>query len=165
MANRRTPDSLLTFEVTARQDLAWGGFSAFENDRWPDVLRAPVDNPPPGITLDPHQDQGTNLPIRGQWLRGPATLQQLPTVRLDLPRRPLGEHLDWGLSVDFTRLAPFSGHTGDEGIDGLYKINQPGSPPLVTTQVPGCVPGFWCPYQDDSPRATASGSPASARRG
>jgi hypothetical protein len=40
VVNRRTPDSLLTFEVTARQDLAWGGFSAFENDRWPDVAGA-----------------------------------------------------------------------------------------------------------------------------
>ena len=149
VVSRRAPDSVLSFEVTARQDIAWGGFSAFDNDQTPGALRTSVPSPPPGITLDPHQDESANLPTRGQWLRGPATLQQLPAVRLDLPTRPLGEHLAWGLSVDLTRLAPFNGHTGDEGIDGLYKINGTGSPPLVATQVPGCVPGFWCPYQDD----------------
>jgi len=149
VVNRRTPDSLLSLEVTARQDLAWGGFSVFDNDSWPAQLYGTdaLGNPLP--RLDPHQDNSANLPSRGQWLRGPATLQQLPTVRFDLPTRPLGEHLDWGLSVDFTRLAPFNGHTGDEGIDGLYKLNVPGSPPLVTSQTCMPVPVGWCPYQDD----------------
>src|SRR5215472_2860743 len=151
VVSRRTPDSLLSFEVTARQDIYWGGFSAFDGDRWPDSLRTEVMTPPPGLeSLDPHQDQSGNFNTRGQWLRGPATLQQLPTVRFDLPSRPLGEHFSWSLSTDFTRLAPFSGHTGDEGIDGIYKLNNGSlSPPLVTTQPPGCIPGAWCPYEDD----------------
>jgi LPS-assembly protein len=151
VVSHRTPDSLLSFLVTARQDIYWGGFSAFDGDRWPDSLRTGVMTPPPGLeSLDPHQDQSANLNTRGQWLRGPATLQQLPTVHLDLPSRPLGEHFAWSLSTDFTRLAPFNGHTGDEGIDGIYKLNNGAlSPPLVTTQPPGCTPGAWCPYEDD----------------
>jgi len=148
--SRRTSDSVLSFVATARQDIAWGGFSAFDGDRWPTALSTAVQAPAGVPALDPHQDQSGNLATRGQWLRGPATLQQLPTVHLDLPSRPLGEHLSWSLAADFTRLAPFNGHTGDEGIDGLYKINGgPASPPLVSTQVPGCVAGGWCPYQDD----------------
>ena len=114
--SRRTPDSLLSFEVTARQDIAWGGFSAFDGDRYPDALYAP------GVTaLDPHQDNSSGG-SRGQWLRGPATLQRLPTLHLDLPSHPLGEHFSWALSADLTRLAPFNGHSGDEGVDGLYQI-------------------------------------------
>ena len=41
---RRTPDSFLSFEVTARQDIAWGGFSAFDNDVWPSRLYATQDS-------------------------------------------------------------------------------------------------------------------------
>ena len=150
VVTRRTADSLLSFTVTARQDIAWGGFSAFAPDRWPAALATTVPNPPPGLeVLDPHQDASANLATRGQWLRGPATLQQLPAIHLDLPTRPLGEHLAWGLGADLSRLAPFNGHTGDEGVDGLYKINGPGTPPLLGAQAAGCTPGAWCPYQDD----------------
>ena len=136
LVTRRTADSLLSFLVTARQDTAWGGFSILENNVWPYP-------PDPRQPLDPHQDNSPpsngfdpSYPYggwnRGQWLRGPATLQNLPTIRLDLPSRPLGEHLFWSFSADFTRLAPFQGHSGDEGVDGLYKINTyPDSPPLV----------------------------------
>ncbi|MGZ6135285.1 MAG: LPS assembly protein LptD, partial [Myxococcaceae bacterium] len=147
---RRTPDSLLTFLVTARQDTAWGGFSILENNTWP----FPLDG------LDPHQDNSIpSLPNnaypyggqnRGQWLRGPATLQNLPTIRLDLPSRALTDHLSWSFSADFTRLAPFQGHSGDEGVDGLYKINTyPSSPPLVLTTAPATYSP--CPgcYVDD----------------
>src|SRR5262249_48428232 len=127
--NHRTPDSIASLEVTARQDLAWGGFSAFDNDTWPYATTG----------LDPHQD---NSPVgsatRGQWLRGPATLQKLPAIHLDLPSRPLGEHLSWSLSADFTRLAPFNGHSGDEGVDGIYQLN---SPPLVDPTQPNAVCG------------------------
>jgi len=122
VVSRRTSDSILSFEATARQDIAWGGFSALDGDTWPQQLYAPGIQP-----LDPHQDN-SNGAARGQWLRGPATLQQLPTVHWDLPSRPLGEHLDWTFSADFTRLAPFNGHSGDEGVDGIYQLN---SPPLV----------------------------------
>jgi LPS-assembly protein len=130
--NRRTADSILSFEVTARQDLAWGGFSAFDNDTWPY----------PTSGLDPHQDN-SNGPNRGQWLRGPATLQKLPSVHLDLPSRPLGEHLSWSLNADFTRLAPFNGHSGDEGVDGIYQL---GSAPLVDPTQPNAV----CPANTTS---------------
>ena len=116
--SHRTADSLLALEVTARQDIAWGGFSAFDNDVWPKALYDPAHF---GKALDPHQDNSGG-PLRGEWLRGPATLQKLPTIHLDLPSRPLGEHLSWGLSADFTRLAPFNGHTGDEGVDGIYQL-------------------------------------------
>lgn len=138
--SQRTPDSLLTFLVTARQDTAWGGFSILENNSWPyplTGLSAQQDNSPPSSLTNPPPLTGDPAyPFggwnRGQWLRGPATLQNLPTIRLDLPSRPLTEHLSWSLSADFTRLAPFQGHSGDEGIDGLYKINTyPDSPPLV----------------------------------
>ncbi|HET6982658.1 MAG TPA: LPS assembly protein LptD, partial [Myxococcaceae bacterium] len=132
VVNRRTSDSILTFEVTARQDLAWGGFSAFDNDTWPY----------PTTGLDPHQDN-SNGPNRGQWLRGPATLQKLPSVHLDLPSRPLGEHLSWSLNADFTRLAPFNGHSGDEGVDGIYQLN---SAPLVDPTQPNAV----CPANTTS---------------
>src|SRR5215813_339401 len=133
---RKTPDSILTIQATARQDTAWGGFSIFENDKWPYPLSG----------LDPHQDNGPGAfdpryPLfglnRGEWLRGPATLQQLPTVHLDLPSRPLGDHLSWNLNADFTRLAPFNGHSGDEGIDGLYQMPAP-SPLIVTGNNPVC---------------------------
>src|SRR5215468_2065260 len=130
--SRRTPDSVLSIEATARQDIAWGGFSLFDTDTYPRSLySAPPVNP-----LDPHQDNSSG-PTRGQWLRAPATLQQLPTVHLDLPSRPLGEHVSWRLSADFTRLAPFNGHSGDEGIDGLYQLPAP-SPLLVTGNNPVC---------------------------
>lgn len=149
VVNRRTADSLLSFLVTARQDTAWGGFSLLENNVWPYALTG----------LDPHQDNSPYSPTpnpaypyggqnRGQWLRGPATLQNLPTIHLDLPSRLLGEHLSWSLSADFTRLAPFQGHSGDEGIDGLYKTNTyPDSPPLVLATGP-CVPPAIC-FVDD----------------
>ncbi|HUM12853.1 MAG TPA: LPS assembly protein LptD [Myxococcaceae bacterium] len=117
VVSRRTPDSILSLEVTARQDIAWGGFSVFDNDRWP----YPFD---PRDGLDEHQDH-SNRPSRGQWLRGPATLQRLPTVHLDLPSRPLGEHFSWAVSADVTRLAPFNGHSGDEGVDGIYQLGNP----------------------------------------
>ena len=133
--SRRTPDSILSFTATARQDIAWGGFSAFDNDRWPYATTG----------LDPHQDNSSNPATRGQWLRGPATLQQLPAVHLDLPSRPLGEYFTWRLGADFTRLAPFNGHSGDEGVDGIYQL---GSPPLVdpTSSVPNKV----CPSNSTS---------------
>ena len=126
--SRRTPDSLLSVTATARQDIAWGGFSAFDNDKWPY----------PTTGLDPHQDNSPAGPgsTRGQWLRGPATLQQLPAIHFDLPLRPLGEHLSWSLNADFTRLAPFNGHSGDEGVDGIYQL---GSPPLVDPTLPNAV--------------------------
>ncbi len=140
--SRRTPDSILSFEVTARQDIAWGGFSAFDNDTWPY----------PTTGLDPHQDNSTHQPdsvdpslTRGQWLRGPATLQRLPTVHLDLPTRPLGEHLDWSLSADFTRLAPFNGHSGDEGVDGLYQLGGRGQPPPTLVDPTTGQPNAVCP--------------------
>ena len=136
--SRRTPDSVLSLEVTARQDIAWGGFSAVDGDVWPEALYAP------GLSrLDPHQDNSSNLSSRGQWLRGPATLQQLPAIRLDLPSRPLGEHFSWRLGVEFTRLAPFNGHSGDEGVDGIYQL---GSPPLVDPTAPDAV----CPNNSTS---------------
>jgi LPS-assembly protein len=125
VVNHRTDDSILSMEVTARQDLAWGGFSAFDNDKWPY----------PTTGLDPHQDNG-NTASRGQWLRGPATLQKLPAIHLDLPSRPLGDHLSWTVSADFTRLAPFNGHSGDEGVDGIYQLN---SPSLVDPTQPNAV--------------------------
>jgi LPS-assembly protein len=118
--SHRTADSLLSFTATARQDIAWGSFSAFDNDRWPYATTG----------LDPHQDNSSTA-TRGQWLRGPATLQQLPAIHLDLPSRPLGEFFSWRLGVDFTRLAPFNGHSGDEGIDGLYQM--PAQNPLIVT--------------------------------
>lgn len=121
VVSRRTPDSILSFEVTARQDIAWGGFSLFDGDSWP------------------YAQEGQNKAQdgSGQWLRGPATLQRLPTVHLDLPSRPLGDHLSWGLGADFTRLAPFNGHSGDEGVDGLYQLPTP-NPPIVGGPNPVC---------------------------
>jgi len=137
--SRRTPDSLLAFEVTARQDIAWGGFSAFEGDRWPKDLYAA------GLpSLDPHQDNSASA-NRGQWLRGPGTLQRLPTVHLDLPSRPIGEHLSWSLGADFTRLAPFNGHSGDEGVDGIYQLFSPALVDPGSTQ-----PNVVCPANQTS---------------
>jgi LPS-assembly protein len=131
---RRTDDSFFDVEATAAQDTNWGGFSLFEGNTWPYPLTG----------LDPHRDnspaQGTpdgdpRYPYsglnRGQWLRGPATLQKLPSVHLSLPERLFSEHWSWRLSADATRLAPFNGHSGDEGIDGLYQLNSLNSPPLV----------------------------------
>jgi LPS-assembly protein len=142
VVDRRSSDSLLSIEVTARQDIAWGGFSAFENDAWPRALYDPTHA---GNELDPHQDNSGNTNTRGQWLRGPATLQKLPTVRLDLPSRPLGEHLSWALSADFTRLAPFSGHGGDEGVDGIYQLGGLGQPqPTLVNPMTG-QPNAVCP--------------------
>jgi LPS-assembly protein len=152
--SRRTDDSLFTIEATAQQDTFWGGFSVLDGDRWPYPLTG----------LDPHQDntpldgsnrypysslvQGAN---RGQWLRGPATLQKLPDVRLALPWRPLGEHFSWSFAAGFTRLAPFNGHSGDEGIDGLYQQpNPPAVVPIVATRCgdPGAPPPCQLPqYQ------------------
>ncbi len=132
--SHRTQDTLLSFEVTGRQDINWGGFSAFENDRWP----YPLDG------LTEHQDNSTG-PARGEWLRGPATLQRLPTVHLDLPSRPLGEHFSWSLSADFTRLAPFSGHSGDEGVDGLYQLGSQGQPPPTLVDPINGPPNAVCP--------------------
>src|SRR5262249_28893526 len=51
VVSRRTPDSLLAFEVTARQDIAWGGFSAFDGDKWPGSLSTTVPTPPPGLEV------------------------------------------------------------------------------------------------------------------
>jgi LPS-assembly protein len=125
VVTRRTDDSFLDFEATAQQDTFWGGFSLFEGDRWPYPTSGDPhrDNSPDGNTRYPFGGQNT-----GQWLRGPATLQKLPTVHLSLPERPLGEHWSWSLTADATRLAPFSGHSGDEGVDGLYQL---GTPSLV----------------------------------
>src|SRR5262249_210787 len=133
--NHRTPDSIASLEVTARQDLAWGGFSAFDNDLFPKALYGTDASGKPLSPLDPHQDNSAGA-SRGQWLRGPAPLQKLPTIHLDLPSRPLGEHLSWSLSADLTRLAPFNGHSGDEGVDGIYQLGQP---PLVDPTHPNAV--------------------------
>jgi LPS-assembly protein len=136
VVSRRTPDSILTLEVTARQDIAWGGFSTFDDDLWPY----------PSGNLDPHQDASASpSPTRGQWLRGPATLQRLPTVHLDLPSRPLGELLSWNLSADLTRLAPFNGHSGDEGIDGLYQLGSLGAVPPTLVDPANPIPNAVCP--------------------
>ena len=147
--SRRTDDSLLTIEATAQQDTYWGGFTVFDSDRWPYPLTG----------LDPHQDnspfQAPAYPYggqnRGQWLRGPATLQKLPDVRLSLPWRTLGDHFSWTVAAGFARLAPFSGHSGDEGIDGLYQQpNPPNSVPIVATRCgdPGAPPPCQLPqYQ------------------
>ena len=51
LVTRRTPDSLLSFLVTARQDTAWGGFSLFEDNVWPYPLEG----------LDPHQDNSPRV--------------------------------------------------------------------------------------------------------
>ena len=140
VVSRRTADSLLAFEVTARQDIAWGGFSLFDSDRWPYAAAG----------QNPSQDSS------GQWLRGPATLQRLPTVHLDLPSRPLGDHLSWSLSADFTRLAPFNGHSGDEGVDGLYQQPLP-SPPLASTPNAICPEGSKTETQSQGDRAWQCG--------
>ncbi len=140
MLTAAPPDSLLTFLVTARQDTAWGGFSTARERSSGRIALSGLDphqdNSPPSNLSSPNAVFDPAYPYggwnRGQWLRGPATLQNLPTIRLDLPSRALTEHLSWSFSADFTRLAPFQGHSGDEGVDGLYKINTyPDSPPLV----------------------------------
>jgi LPS-assembly protein len=124
--------------VTARQDIAWGG-SRLRRDQWPKDLYAAGLAP-----LDPQQDNSSGA-SRGQWLRGPGTLQRLPTVHLDLPSRPLGEHLSWSLSADFTRLAPFNGHSGDEGVDGIYQLFSPSLVDPGSTQ-----PNAVCPANQTS---------------
>jgi LPS-assembly protein len=128
---RRTDDSFFAIEGTAQQDTFWGGFSLFEGNTWPYPLtgldrhqdNSPAQGTPSGDPFYPYA--GLN---RGQWLRGPGTLQKLPSFHLSLPERLLGEHFSWSFTADATRLAPFSGHSGDEGVDGLYQL---GIPPLV----------------------------------
>jgi LPS-assembly protein len=128
---RRTDDTFFDIEATAAQDTNWGGFSLFEGNTWPYSLtglnphqdNSPAQSTPAGDTRYPYA--GLN---RGQWLRGPGTLQKLPSVHLSLPERLFSEHWSWSLSADATRLAPFNGHSGDEGTDGLYQLN---TPPLV----------------------------------
>ena len=161
-STRRTDDSLLTFLVTARQDTAWGGFS---RPRQRHLALAADGAATPTRTTRRRRFRTPRILLpanRGQWLRGPATLQNLPTIRLDLPSRALTEHLSWSFSADFTRLAPFQGHSGDEGVDGLYKINTyPDSPPLVLADLDSAEPcteprpGHPASTWTTSPRATA----------
>jgi LPS-assembly protein len=125
IVTRRTDDTFFDIEATAQQDTFWGGFSIFENDTWPYPTNGDPhrDNSPSGNTRYPYGGANT-----GQWFRGPATLQKLPSVHLSLPERLLGEHWSWSFTADATRMAPFNGHSGDEGTDGLYQLD---TPPLV----------------------------------
>ena len=173
VVSRRTDDSLFTIEVTAQQDTNWGGFSVLDNDKWPYPLTG----------LDPHQDnspfQDTNYPYagqnRGQWLRGPATLQKLPDVRLSLPWRPLGEQLQldawpqrspgWLPSMDTPATRGSMASTSCP----IPPASRPSSPPAAATRARrrpvSCRSTSSPSTSTRSPRATASGSPASARPG
>ncbi|WP_342381130.1 LPS assembly protein LptD [Myxococcus stipitatus] len=53
----------------------------------------------------------------------PKTFQRLPGMVFSLPERPLDGllGLTGGLRAEFTRLAPYSGGFGDEGVDGIFR--------------------------------------------
>ena len=103
--SRRTDDSLSSPSRPPRSRTpAWGGFSVLESDRWPYPLHRP----------DPHQDNipldGSNrypysslvqAPIAASGSAGRRPCRSCPTVRLALPRRPLGEHFELELRRRF----------------------------------------------------------------
>ncbi|MBI3180789.1 MAG: LPS assembly protein LptD [Myxococcales bacterium] len=65
-----------------------------------------------GVELGVRQDLSWGYPLFGS---GPNTLQRLPALVLALPERRVLGPLRAGLRVEYARLAPFDGGTGDEG--------------------------------------------------
>lgn len=91
---RRTDDYWTGLDVVIRQDLRWG-YSVLDTDRNSAGLLA----------------------------RGPATMQRLPALTFALPQRPIAGPVNAGFTASFVRIAPTSGVTGDEGLDGIFDPN------------------------------------------
>lgn len=109
---------------------------------------------------------GTTRTFEGDVL-GPNTIQRFPAITLALPERPLVGRIHGGLRLEYTRLAPVLGQTGDEGVDGVYEAadKRPGTPDFEVTQgnrrFDGPLPGFPGEREardrlDFVPRASAS---------
>ena len=103
--SRRGGDGWLGVDAVMRQDLRWG-YALFGGDR----------------------------DLTGAELRGPATLQRLPSLRAELLERPLAGPVTLGGSASFVRVAPLSGPGGDEGTDGRF---DPGAPDADGSQGDG----------------------------
>jgi LPS-assembly protein len=88
---RRDEDSYAGLDVTLRQDVRWGF----------NLLRKNYDR--------------TGAPQLG-----PNTMQRLPAITYDLPQRQLWGPLFGGFRLEYSRIAPLSGLTGDEGTSGVY---------------------------------------------
>lgn len=88
---RRDEDSYAGLDVAIRQDLRWG-FRLFGKDY--------------------NQDGVQQI--------GPNTMQRLPGITYDFPQRQLWGPLFGGFRVEYSRIAPLSGLTGDEGRSGVY---------------------------------------------
>jgi LPS-assembly protein len=83
-------------EVSLRQDIRWA-FQFLREDRVP-------------------AETNPARPV----IPGPTTFQEFPTLTLALPERRLGGGWAAGLRVEFSRLAPLTTRSGDEGEDGLF---------------------------------------------
>jgi LPS-assembly protein len=92
----RDSDTYAGLDVAYRQDLRWG-YSIFNNDRLPD----------------------------GTLLRGPNTLQRIPGLIYDVPERRWAGPIFGAIHLEYARIAPLVGNTGDEGTDGVF---DPGNP-------------------------------------
>jgi len=88
---RRDEDSYAGLDVALRQDFRWG-FNLLSK----------------------------NYDRTGVQLLGPNTMQRLPTITYDLPQRQLWGPLFGGFRLEYSRIAPLSGLTGDEGTSGVY---------------------------------------------
>lgn len=91
VAYHKSSDSYAELAATLRQDLRWG-YSLFDTDRGPS----------------------------GEPIHGPNTLHRLPWLRYALPERHLAGPVFGSVDVEYTRLAPFFGLSGDEGTDSVF---------------------------------------------
>lgn len=88
---RRDDESYASLDVALRQNVRWG-FHLFG------------------------KDYGAN----GDREIGPNTMHRLPAITYDLPQRQLWGPLFGGFRLEYSRIAPLVGLTGDEGTDGVY---------------------------------------------
>lgn len=88
---KKADDYWLGLDVVIRQDLR-SGFSVLDTDR----------------------------NAAGELVRGPATMQRLPALTFALPQRPIAGPINAGFTASFVRIAPTTGITGDEGVDGIF---------------------------------------------
>lgn len=80
---------------------------------------------------------GSDRLADGTLVHGPNTLHRLPAILLALPERPLFGPLQGGFRVEYVRLSPLAGGTGDEGSaanEGRFELEEEGILTRLSTE-------------------------------
>jgi LPS-assembly protein len=110
----RSDDEYAAVDVTLRQDMNWG-----YNLVGPNYQLYTFNDP-----NDPTNPNNGKV-VRAGRVRGPSTMQRFPALTFALPERSVLGPVNAGLRVEYARIAPLVGLTGDEGTKGTFDPNNP----------------------------------------